>query len=374
MDYHPKPAESQAEFLYTRWLLGLEQGAKVPFDELCGLHPGDAEELREWHCTQTRLRALLQAAGLGDLEAERQERRIAGAVRTNLMHFGAPARRYRQGAEISSHCGKTVHAAEDALTGRAVVCTLLQSGSEQRRNLANLRRKLRVSGRLDHPCIASILDAGLDAEGTPYFVTNRLPAHDLWSILRGLRPADGLLALEPVLETLLRSAEAIAYAHARGVVHSKLNPALIHVGDSGQVLVSGWEGAFVHADQKFSDTDDNLGWQPFASVSGAFQTKYLPPEARNPDRPPTPTWDVYSFGVLLREALAMHDSLQESCETANIYQFGLPAEWNNLVQLATKEDPGQRFPDCASLVPRLRSLTRAVGASAPWPLRAKHHT
>ena len=374
MEQNPLQAASTAEFLYVRWLLGREHGAKVPFEELCALHPDAAEELREWHGTQSRLRTMLQAAGLGEMEAERQERLIASAVQRDLMHFGAPARRYRLGAEIRSSCGRTVHDAEDALTGRNVLCTLLRCGSEQRRNLADLRRRLRLSGRLDHPCIASILDAGLDADGTPYFVTGRLPACDLRSLLREGSPVEERPDMERVLEILARSAEAVASAHTKGVVHTRINPRLVHVGANGEVLVSGWEDAFMQADHEPDDTEAQLRWGLFAPATDVLPTPYLPPEARKPNHSPTPAWDVFAFGILLKEALALVGPGRGCGEEWNPDRIALLAEWDSLARLTTEQDAAQRVPDGVELVRGLRSLVRAAVAATGRRDKGDHPT
>ncbi|MDD3481498.1 CHASE2 domain-containing serine/threonine-protein kinase [Azovibrio restrictus] len=96
---------------------------------------------------------------------------------------------------------------------------------------ARFFREAESAGRLNHPHIVTIFDAG-EAEGLAYIAMEFLPGGDL---VPHVQP-DRLLPLERVLEIGARVAEALDYAHRKQVVHRDVKPANI-MYDPGSDLV-----------------------------------------------------------------------------------------------------------------------------------------
>ena len=93
---------------------------------------------------------------------------------------------------------------------------------------ANLRerflREARILAQVRSPAIASIFDAGLLSDGTPYLVMELLEGEDLETIL-----ARGVLPIEQAAKILAQVCEGLAEAHEQGIVHRDLKPANVFV-------------------------------------------------------------------------------------------------------------------------------------------------
>lgn len=87
---------------------------------------------------------------------------------------------------------------------------------------ARLFREAKTAGRLSHPNIVSILDAG-EAHDLAYIVMEYVAGHDL----KKYTPQDALLPLPKVFEIIIQAARALDYAHEQGVVHRDIKPANI---------------------------------------------------------------------------------------------------------------------------------------------------
>ena len=102
------------------------------------------------------------------------------------------------------------------------------------RAVERLRAEARILAGLEHPGIVPVHDAGLLADGRPYYAMK---------LVRGVR-LDALVKTNPGMSVLLRAfeslCEAIAFAHERGVWHRDLKPENVMVGDFGEVLVLDW--------------------------------------------------------------------------------------------------------------------------------------
>jgi eukaryotic-like serine/threonine-protein kinase len=102
-----------------------------------------------------------------------------------------------------------------------------------------LRTEARVLARLEHPGIVPVHDAGVLADGRAFYVM---------TLVRGSRLDDlaaTLSSLPERLRLIVRVADAVAFAHAHGIVHRDLTPSNIMIGAFGQVLVMDWGTAKV---------------------------------------------------------------------------------------------------------------------------------
>src|SRR5262249_18457112 len=126
---------------------------------------------------------------------------------------------------ITSHAGSggmgAVYRARDELTGHTVALKLLQ-----RRDDADLAerfaREAKVLSELHHPGIVAYLAHGEMETGAPYLAMEWLDGEDLAQRLSG-----GPLPIAEALILLRRAAEALAVAHARGLIHRDLKPSNI---------------------------------------------------------------------------------------------------------------------------------------------------
>ncbi len=157
-------------------------------------------------------------------------------------------------------------------------------------------REGRILATLDHPHIARLFDAGTAADGTPYLAMEWVEGEPLiaWCDARQLGVAERLQLFQQVLE-------AVAYAHARLVLHRDLKPAHLLVTPQGQVKLLDFGIAKL--------LDDGSGPADATELTRAagrvMTTAYAAPEQVRGE-PLTTAADLYSLGVVLFELLTGH--------------------------------------------------------------------
>jgi len=157
------------------------------------------------------------------------ERLRAGAEEPDLA-----GTRYRLLERVARGGMGVVYAAEDEKLERRVALKVLDvPGTDG--DLANrLVREARVLARLEHPGIVPVHDVGTLTDGRVFYTMKFVEGQRLDKFVEGLESVQDRLRL------FLRICEAVAFAHARGVLHRDLKPANIMVGSFGEVLVMDW--------------------------------------------------------------------------------------------------------------------------------------
>jgi serine/threonine protein kinase len=157
------------------------------------------------------------------------ERLRAGAAEPDLT-----GTRYRLLERVARGGMGVVYAAEDETLERRVALKVLDvPGTDG--DLANrLMREARVLARLEHPGIVPVHDVGTLADGRVFYTMKFVEGQRLDKFIEGVESVQDRLRL------FLRICEAVAFAHARGVLHRDLKPANIMVGPFGEVLVMDW--------------------------------------------------------------------------------------------------------------------------------------
>lgn len=172
---------------------------------------------------------------------------------------------------------------------RDVVVKLLHrhlvAGGEQ---TARMQREMRVMARLRHPHVVRILDAGM-ADSQPYLVMEYLRGGTLGTFLKARQsiPVDQALAIAAQI------ADALDYAHGRGVVHRDIKPSNILFADVGSRRV-------LLGDFGLACVDGDLGGR--LTMTGAMlgTPVYMSPEAVRGEGCDVRS-DIYSLGVVLYE-------------------------------------------------------------------------
>ncbi|MDX2092266.1 MAG: protein kinase [Kofleriaceae bacterium] len=144
--------------------------------------------------------------------------------------------RYRLGGELGVGGMGRVRAAFDTRLEREIAIKHVRAEGDAAAEAA-LLREARVTAGLDHPGIIAVLDAGTDEHGAPFYAMRVVHGDSLESIVATAPDPD---ARRGLARALLQAAQAIAYAHARGVVHRDLSPRNIRIGRHGEVVVMDW--------------------------------------------------------------------------------------------------------------------------------------
>ena len=161
---------------------------------------------------------------------------------------------------------------------------LLGQGGEER-----FKREGRILGRLSHPHIAELVDAGVSPSGPPYLVLEHVEGDHIDRYCDQHR-----LDVESRLHLFLNVAGAVAHAHANLIVHRDLKPSNVLVSNDGQVKLLDFGIA------KLLEGDGQDGEATLLTVQGgrAMTPEYAAPEQVT-GAPVTTATDVYALGVLL---------------------------------------------------------------------------
>ena len=283
--------------------------------------------------------------------------------------------RYALGAVIARGGMGTIVAATDRSLGRPVALKRLDARGDAAR--ARFDREIRVTAALQHPNIVPIHDAGLLPDGRPFYVMRHIPGRSLEEVIVAATDPPARLAL---LAPITAAADAVAYAHERGVIHRDLKPLNVLVGPFGETLVIDWGLAKLPGEAAIGAPEEIVVAEGSGDVvgdvgAGVHETRdgailgtprYMSPEQARGE-PVTPASDVYALGAILHHALAGSPPIASSRVDDAIGRHaagaidrlrdvapGLPRDLTAIVERALALDAAARYPTAAELAADLR--------------------
>jgi serine/threonine-protein kinase len=222
--------------------------------------------------------------------------------------------RYRLLERIARGGMGVVYAAKDQMLARRVALKVLDVSIPDSDFAHRLNREARVLARLEHPGIVPVHDVGTLADGRLFYTMKFVEGQRLDQHI------ESVPSLPDRLRLFLRICDAVAFAHARGVLHRDLKPANVMVGAFGEVLVMDWGLAKILHDSTASETSadpDATIFQPPNALRAETESTqatavtghgtilgtpgYMSPEqARGDIAQLDQRSDIFSLGVLLR--------------------------------------------------------------------------
>ena len=267
---------------------------------------------------------------------------------------GDDARYERAGLLGKGGMGRVWLANDRRLDRPVALKEALRSGS----GAARLAREARVTAGLDHPGIVAFHDAGFTTDGLPFYTMPVIRGRALDAVLAD---AADLPARLHLVRPFLQACQAVAYAHAQGVIHRDLKPANVLLGPFGETRVADWglatrldEPATVRGsggtDATLTHDGDVMGTPAYMSPE---QARGAPADRRS---------DVWGLGAVLFEILAGRPPVTgaTSAERLDAARRGAvtplshlapeaPRELIAIAQRALAIAPEDRYPDAGAL-------------------------
>jgi len=334
---------------------------------------GDNEALR------ATVNRLLQADSRGGSLLDRTSG--AQTQRRRLDHVPKRVARYEVLREIGRGGMGVVYEAEQSEPKRHVALKVL-AGMPGTEALHRFRREAHILGRLNHPNVARVYEAGSHDDGLggrPYFVME---------LIENAMPIDEYVASRQCdqrqrLELFVKICDAVEHAHQRGIVHRDLKPSNLLMGGDGEPRVIDFGVARVAEDA-------DLSVMSMATSPGQLigTLRYISPEQfeareHNQTMEPGVRGDVYSLGVVLYELLT--GSCPYPIDTLSPYDLPrvirehdptrmssidstLRGDLETIVGKAMAKEPGRRYATIGDLK---RDVQRYLNRE---PIEARPHS
>ncbi len=182
-----------------------------------------------------------------------------------------------------------VYLAHDEVLDRDVALKILRSQYVNDEEFVRLfRREARSAAALNHPSVVSVYYWGRSGDGTYYMAMEHVPGGNLKDRVRDGEP----LSVDAAVGMILQVADALSFAHERGVIHRDVKPHNILLTEVGYVKVADFGIA-----RAANATTTTSRSSPVMGTAG-----YISPEQAT-GGPVGPRSDLYSLGVVLFEAL-----------------------------------------------------------------------
>ncbi len=319
----------------------------------------------------------------------------AGTEPAPAAEAGAPTDRYAQVKRLGAGGMGEVWRVQDDLLNRSLAMKVMRRphGDEDAAR-ERFVSEAQCSAQLQHPGIVPVHDLGVLPDGRLFFTMREVLGRTLTEAIdevhavsrdRWREGAQGW-TFRRLVDAVRRVAEAVAYAHGRGVVHRDLKPDNVMVGEHGEVLVVDWGLALVLG---VAPTGRARAVQTERSQSGERVTRlgavagtpaYMPPEqARGEHDRVDARADVYALGAVLYEVLsgrppyggrdadavvdkvlagpppALQVTFDDATQSARGDRDGppLPGDLVRACERAMARDPAERYADGGGLAAEL---------------------
>jgi serine/threonine-protein kinase len=281
--------------------------------------------------------------------------------------------------EILSVLGKgamgIVYLARDPIIGRSLAVKTIrrapqaESGYDSSGFHDRFLREAQAAGTLSHPNIVTIHDIGDDTDtGTTFIAMEYIDGKNLKAHLSEGAP----FPLTKIIDIGIQVADALDYAHRKGVIHRDIKPANIMLTGEGTVKIADFGIAKISSASAATTTGRFLGTPRYMSPE---QITGTPLDGRS---------DLFSLGLVLYELCTRqppfdgdnmttisYKIVHETFAPPSTFREGAPKELDRIFSKALAKEPWERYQRGKEMVRDLRQLARRliempqVGAAVP---------
>ena len=253
--------------------------------------------------------------------------------------------RYEIVRELGKGAMGVVYLAKDPLIGRLVALKTIRirpgDDDETKEFQQRFVREAQAAGILNHPSIVTVHDIGQDdTSGTSFIAMEFVEGHNLKEILAQGRP----LSFDEIGDIIAQVADALDFAHSKGIVHRDVKPANIILVEGNRAKITDFGIAKIASGGNLTTTGQFLGTPNYMAPE---QIRGAPVDGRT---------DIFSLGICLYECLTRRKPFGGDSLTSISYKIvhepfpplheinpQIPDGYDEVMQLALAKDPAKRY-------------------------------
>ena len=269
--------------------------------------------------------------------------------------------RYEVVRELGKGAMGIVYLAKDPLIGRLVALKTIRAAAhadddETKEFQQRFIREAQAAGILNHPAIVTVHDIGLDEPTNVSFIAMEyVEGQNLKEVLAQGRP----LPFEQIGDLISQVADALDFAHAKGIVHRDVKPANIIFVEGNRAKITDFGIAKIATGGNLTTTGQFLGTPNYMAPE---QVKGAPVDGRT---------DIFSLGICLYECLTRRKPFGGDSLTSISYKIvhepfpplheinpQIPDGYEEVVAHCLAKDPAKRYQRGRELANALRAVVR----------------
>jgi serine/threonine protein kinase len=268
--------------------------------------------------------------------------------------------RYEVVRELGKGAMGVVYLAKDPLIGRLVALKTIRPAAhadddETKEFQQRFIREAQAAGILNHPSIVTVHDIGQDENGTSFIAMEYVEGQNLKEMLSQGR----IMSFEQIGEIVAQVADALDFAHSKGIVHRDVKPANIILVDGNRAKIMDFGIAKISSGGSLTTTGQFLGTPNYMAPE---QIKGAPVDGRT---------DIFSLGICLYECLTRRKPFGGDSLTTISYRIvhepfpplrevnpQIPEGFEEIAATCLAKDPAKRYQRGRDLAIALRAVLR----------------